>query len=245
MTTKALAALAMLNLSTSSFAATQYITDVTYIPIRTGPGTEYRIIHRGLRTGTALEVLEKDVGNGYSRVKYGEDDAFIESQYLTALQPAAQRLAVAQQTITKLEAKTELLETQLLEKGQQLENATEELGNSEQVRAQQQNDLKVLQKITAEPLAFKQRNEILLNENEQIKSKLQVIQGENAQLHKDERLRWFMAGGSIIVLGILIGLFLPLISFRKKKSDWAWSVVVMQTKSVSLHRHNKSAPKTI
>ena len=58
-------------------AQTRYITDINYVPMRTGPGNEYRIIHRGLRTGTALVLLEENAGNGFSRVRNGEQEGFV------------------------------------------------------------------------------------------------------------------------------------------------------------------------
>ena len=69
-------------------AQTRYITDTNYVPLRTGPGNEYRIIHRGLKTGTALVVLEDDAGNGFSRVLSGEQEGFIPTQYLMDDPPA-------------------------------------------------------------------------------------------------------------------------------------------------------------
>lgn len=34
----------------------RYISDTQYIPLRTGPGNDYRVIHNGLPSGTRLKV---------------------------------------------------------------------------------------------------------------------------------------------------------------------------------------------
>ena len=201
-------------------AQTRYITDINYVPMRTGPGNEYRIIHRGLRTGTALVLLEEDAGNGFSRVKNGEQEGFVPTQFLMDRPPAFRQLPAALEQAQKVAADNQTLEKVLDEREGQLRDATVELEKAKERWQQQQIEMKRLADISAEPLAIERRNQQLVEENEQLKNQLQVLQVENHQLAKDTSLRWYLFGGGTIVLGILLGLFLPMLKVRKKESAW-------------------------
>ena len=201
-------------------AQTRYITDINYVPMRTGPGNEYRIIHRGLRTGTALVLLEEDAGNGFSRVRNGEQEGFVPTQFLMDRPPAFRQLPAALEQAQKVAADNQTLEKVLDEREGQLRDATVELEKAKERWQQQQIEMKRLADISAEPLAIERRNRQLVEENEQLKNQLQVLQVENHQLNKDNKLRWFLTGGGTIVLGILLGLFLPMLKVRKKESAW-------------------------
>lgn len=201
-------------------AQTRYITDINYVPMRTGPGNEYRIIHRGLRTGTALVLLEENAGNGFSRVRNGEQEGFVPTQYLMDRPPAFRQLPAALEQAQKVEADNQTLEKMLDEREGQLRDATVELEKAKERWQQQQIEMKRLADISAEPLAIERRNQQLVEENEQLKNQLQVLQVENHQLAKDTSLRWYLFGGGTIVLGILLGLFLPMLKVRKKESAW-------------------------
>ena len=201
-------------------AQTRYITDTNYVPLRTGPGNEYRIIHRGLKTGTALVVLEDDAGNGFSRVLSGEQEGFIPTQYLMDDPPASRQLPAALERARQVEANNRKLEKTLSERDGQLREVTSELANAEDRWQQQQVEMKRLVDISAEPLAIERRNQQLVEENEQLKKQLQVLEVENRQLIKDTSLRWYLFGGGTIVLGILLGLILPMLKVRKKESAW-------------------------
>jgi len=53
---------------TTAMAETRYVSDRLEIQMRTGKGTQFRIM-RMLPSGTALEILETDNENGYTRVR--------------------------------------------------------------------------------------------------------------------------------------------------------------------------------
>lgn len=201
-------------------AETRYVTDITYVPMRTGPGNEYRIVHRGLKTGTALALLEENSGNGFSKVKNGDQEGYVPTQYLMKNTPAFRQLPAALDRTRKVEVENKELEKLLVERDSQLEEVTSQLGKTEDKLSRQQVEMKRLQDISAEPLAIDRRNLQLVEENERLKNQLQVLQAENRQLVRDTSLRWYLFGGGTILLGIILGLFLPMLKFRKKESAW-------------------------
>ena len=52
-----------------SFAETVYIRDTIYVPLRGGQSSEHRILHKGIASGTALELLEVNDDTGFSQVR--------------------------------------------------------------------------------------------------------------------------------------------------------------------------------
>ena len=134
--------------------------------------------------------------------------------------PAFRQLPAALEQAQKVAADNQTLEKMLDEREGQLRDATVELEKAKERWQQQQIEMKRLADISAEPLAIERRNQQLVEENEQLKNQLQVLQVENHQLAKDTSLRWYLFGGGTIVLGILLGLFLPMLKVRKKESAW-------------------------
>jgi hypothetical protein len=64
---KTLLALSLILLTISSEAATVYISDALTVPLRRGPSTGHKIIHAGLPSGMALEILGEDKAAGFRR----------------------------------------------------------------------------------------------------------------------------------------------------------------------------------
>ena len=79
--------------SATALAETVYVRDTLYVPLRGGATAEHRILHKGIRSGTAMELLEADPESGYSRVRMGDGlEGWIQSQYLVDF-PHRRRLA--------------------------------------------------------------------------------------------------------------------------------------------------------
>ena len=77
----------------------QYISDKQFIPVRSGPGNQYRIVNRGLPSGTRLTVKQVSDDGVYSEITTDRGTTgWVRSQYLMAEQPAALQLGAAQRT---------------------------------------------------------------------------------------------------------------------------------------------------
>lgn len=203
-----------------AYAETRYISDVIYVPMRAGPGNQYRILHRGLKTGTSMQLLEEDAGNTFSKIRYGDEEGYIRSQYLTSEAPALIKLPEVQAQLAKRASENRELRERLNERDQQIKNLSAELKNSEQQLTHNQEEMLRLQEIAAAPQAIDQRNRQLVAENLQLKDEVQVLQAQYDQLARDNSIRWYLYGGGTILLGILLGFFLPMVRVRKKQSDW-------------------------
>lgn len=203
-------------------AEERYITDVVYVPLRAGAGTQYRILHQGLRTGTKLTVLEADTGNGYAKVEMTNGkEGFIQTQYLMNLQPARDRLPKEQEKNRQLTGQVSQLQEGLKQKEFDLQLLKNNLKNTSAMLDDKTTELVTLREATAEPLALDRRNKQLMEENLRYKNRVEVAEADNAQLVRNNSVRWYLYGGGTILIGVLLGLFLPMVRFRKKpSSDW-------------------------
>ena len=75
--------LAMTTQSLAAVGDVNYISDVVNVPLRSGPSTAHRIIHRGLPSGTQLTVLATDEEASFTQVRTsGGMEGWVASQYL-------------------------------------------------------------------------------------------------------------------------------------------------------------------
>ena len=71
----------------------RYISDKQYIPVRRGAGNEFKIIHRGLPTGTRLTVSKISENGEWAEITTDDGTSgWIRAQYLMKEVPAQQRL---------------------------------------------------------------------------------------------------------------------------------------------------------
>jgi len=91
--------------SATALAETVYVRDTLYVPLRGGATAEHRILHKGIRSGTAMELLEADPESGYSRVRLPDGlEGWIQSQYLMDSPIAAVLLDETTARLQKMEA---------------------------------------------------------------------------------------------------------------------------------------------
>ena len=68
---------------------TQYISDMVLVPLRSGAGSEFRIVNRGLPSGTALLVFGQSDDGEWTEVETrGGTRGWIPTQYLQKEPPA-------------------------------------------------------------------------------------------------------------------------------------------------------------
>jgi len=77
-------------LSTPALAATAWIDDEIYVPVRSGAGSGYRIVHRGLKSGTRVEFLGED--GDWAHIRFSDNEGYIPKQYISRSPTAAIRL---------------------------------------------------------------------------------------------------------------------------------------------------------
>jgi len=207
--------------SASANAESRWVSDVLYVPLRSGKGNSFRILNRGLKTGLELTFVSEDTEEGWTEVRTVSGElGWIRSQYLIDTKPAAIQLATAQKNIERLSRERTKYKEQAKKARSELKSASGDVKTRQKTNAdlqQQFNDLKV---ISGDAVALHARHQSLLHNHKIMETELDVIKSENDRLRDDRTMTFFLYGAGSVLLGVFITLVVP--SLRRKKSYSEW-----------------------
>ena len=171
-----------------------------------------------LRSGTPVEVLEKDKDSGYSLVRAQGKEGWVLSRYLMKGPVPRDQLVAAEKKLAELELENRKLMTAM-------QSLKSEKGEIEKANSSMDADYRKVSQELAEIKRTASSALVIDSENKDLKSRLvalernlQTLQQENESL-KDRTARdWFMLGAGVLLIGILVGLVIPRIRWRKKSS---------------------------
>jgi SH3 domain protein len=178
-----------------SFAEDIYVTGITNITMRTGPGTEHKIVAM-LKSGTKLTIIQYQ--DDWSQVKtgYGKD-GWVLSRFLTQKVPAALVVEALKKNNQELILKLEAVEE---------ENKTFTVKNATLVQIEEKYEK--LKKESTEFLKLDAKYEEMKKQYEAQKSQVETLE---ESLNNEPKL-WFLIGPGVFIVGLFFGL-----STRKKK----------------------------
>ncbi|MCB1841725.1 MAG: TIGR04211 family SH3 domain-containing protein [Halioglobus sp.] len=221
------AAFLLLTLLLSSVAATaqdvRYISDKQYIPLRSGAGNDYRIVHRGLPSGTRLTVARTSEDGVWSEITTdGGTSGWLRAQYLMKELPAQRKLEAAEERAASAEAKfaelqaaIETLRGERVELRDQFDSSSSELDSVVQQLAH-------LKQVSGKALQLDADNRRLVEENENLRAEADMLEAENQRLNDKLRSEDFINGALAVLLGVIVALVVPrLVPRKRKSSSWA------------------------
>ena len=186
-----------------------YISDVLNVPLRSGPSTAHRIIHRGLPSGTQLTVLAIDEEAGFTQVRTdGGLEGWVTSQYLIGEPIARVKLAVAEKRLQGLKAEIDK-EREARENIQSEYKETE--ANNRTLTLQVQaltKELHELKRIAADPINEHARNVELTEQNKLLAGQVDELSSMTKQLKDNVQRDWLLYGGALVLIGLLLGVVL-------------------------------------
>jgi SH3 domain protein len=202
-------------------AKTVWVDDQLYLPVRSGAGSQYRIIENAVPSGTALELLETS-DSGYTRVRTPKgNEGWVSSQYLSETPIAAIRLK-------QVNRQLEQVQTELSEIKEKLASVTRErdlLANSESSLSDKseslQEELKRIKGIAADSINLERRNRELREENQKTRNDLEVLTAENERLEASKESESMLLGASLVLGGVLLALIVPMLKPTRKTDNWA------------------------
>ena len=180
-------------------AETRYVSDDIFIYMHSGPSREYRIIGT-LEVGSQITTLKYDQKTQFYRVRTSNGKiAWVKGDQLQTALPAKSLLPAIQKELQEAQKK--------------LQNIAQE--NSAILDQQKQSIIDKDNLIT-----------VLENEKNSLQERIIDLKAANLELDllqdtKDERVKmeWMMYGGSVLFIGLLFGLLIPLFPRRKRKNN--------------------------
>jgi len=213
----------LLSTSQIAFADEVYIRDTLYVPLRGGQSTEYRILHRGLKSGTPLERLETNEETGYTRVRTDDGlEGWLQTQYLVDEPIASTLLEGVKSDMASLDAKHQ----QTLLSLREAKEAKEALAIEQESLADQNaslvEDLDTITTLSANVVAIDEQNKQLNEDRDALLQEIKNLNELTEALSDDRAQEWFLRGAGTVLLGLLFGFWLGRRIYNKRSSSgWA------------------------
>lgn len=201
----------------------RYVSDKQHIPLRSGPGGDYRITHKGIPSGTRLTVARTSSDDVWSEITTDRGTSgWIRNQYLMKEVPAQNKLDAAvrraDQATEKsqsLAAEMEVLQAEHVEVINQLTSNDSQLGSVSE-------ELNQLKQISGNAVNLDADNRRLVETTENLRSEVEMLEAENLRLQDNLESEDFLNGALAVLLGVIIALVAPrLVPKRRKSSSWA------------------------
>ncbi len=196
----ALLACLLLGSSLHAIAETQYVTENLNTYLRKGPGDQYKI-SGSIQAGEKVTLIDKK--ERYALIRDSKNrEAWILSSELTSTPSSKELTPQLQQQVQELSLKLNTID-------KDWQQRTAEMQRRTQLAEQQSNQL--------------------LEQNAQLKRELDILKNKNRDLEtlqdaesREIMIQYFIYGGSVLGVGLLLGLLIPvLLPRRKRNNGWA------------------------
>ncbi len=195
-----------------------YVTDRIEVHIRSGKGLNYKILRR-LRSGAPVTVLEKDSQSGYSKVRLRDGtEGWILTRYLSGEPSSRWKLKLANSKLEQLKAENVQIREELDALKQAKGALSTEKGDLSQKNAQLEAEVERIRHAATHALEIEEERNRLRERVANLERQLQHLKLENQALSHEGSQRWFLIGASVLAGGIFLGLILPRLGWRRKRS---------------------------
>ncbi len=200
--------------------STRYITDRLEVTMRSGESNQHKIL-RMLSSGTALELIQTNKESGYSQVRTANGlEGWVITRYLERQRSARDRLASTEKQLARIKAENKVLNNKLAQLTQLSSELTTKTNQLSAANEKQSKEFDRVKNISSNALALDSENTMLREQSRRLERAHQALQLENDSLKDRSDRDWFIVGAGVVLLGMIIGLIIPKIRWRKK-SDWS------------------------
>ena len=211
-----LLALSLLTVSSFAWGQSAWVTDQFEITLRTGPSTS-NAIQLMVESGMRLEVLERDADSGYTRVRTpGGTEGWVLSRYLMSEPSAREQLQTLSGQLTDATSRGSTLTSQLGAIRGEYDEANQRIASLEREKAALETELAEIRRTAANVLSINEQNKTLMSDLSAAEIRADTLQEENRQLMSQTKRYWFMSGALVLLVGIVLGIWLPRIRWQRR-----------------------------
>lgn len=201
--------------TSAAVAAPAWVSDQFEITLRSGPSTS-NAIQLMLDSGLRLEVLERDADSGYSRVRTpGGTEGWVLSRYLMSEPSAREQLETLTSQLTSATSRGSSLDAQMKAVKAEYDSANRQIAKLEREKAAVEKELADIKRTAANVLAINSQNQSLMDQLAAAQIRADTLEQENRQLSSQTTRYWFMAGALVLLIGFLLGIWLPRIRWQR------------------------------
>ncbi len=199
-----------------AYGAPAWVSDEFEIMLRSGPSTS-NAIQLMVGSGMQLEVLEQNAETGYSRVSTpGGTEGWVLTRYLMSEPSAREQLETLTSQLTNASTRGTSLDSQLAAVKNEYNTANRRIAALEREKAALEKELAEIRRTAANVLGINEQNKSLLDELATAQIRADTLQQENRQLSSQTTRYWFMSGGLVLVVGIILGIWLPRVRWQRR-----------------------------
>lgn len=210
----------------SGWAENLYVKPSSEITMRRGQGTDFKII-AVLKDGTPVELLAEADDWAQVRLQSGKE-GWVLRRFLSVEPPLGEQVELLQrekevltETTQSLKGRVDQLTAEKDEVERRLSDEKEEverqLNQCVVERTTVNEDYLNLQEDTADVIQTQKDLKSARARVAELESQTETLKKENQRLSKTETLKWFLAGGGVLLVGWIIGMISR--KSRKKRSS--------------------------
>ena len=199
---------------------TRYITDLIYTPIRTGPGGDYRIVNKGLPSGTQITYFGTTQDGVWAEVETrGGTRGYLRAQYLQVESPRANQVNALEDELESAQARVSELAAQLDASMDELTTSNEDRGTTARDLEATKQELAEIKRISANAIQLDRLTNELTSKLEDANAQNDLLKLENARLEDRIESRDFLYGSLAVLAGIFIALVIPRLTVKRRRND--------------------------
>lgn len=213
--------------SASAMAATSYISDQLSVNLRRGPSTGYGIT-KLVQAGTKVQTLSET--NGWTKVRTSNGTVgYVLTRFLSDQPAARDRIATIEASNAKLKNENSQLHAALAEalhgSRKMGELKSQLIAENKSLKSQ----LQQVKQISANAIKLNKQNQQYRQKLLVAQSKVERLRSENEALQS--RREGMKIGALILIVGVIVGLVLPMFR-RRRKNSWIhsdWGTILSST----------------
>ncbi|MDL1968277.1 MAG: TIGR04211 family SH3 domain-containing protein [Deltaproteobacteria bacterium] len=189
--------------STVVQAEIMYISDIIKITVRTGPGSNHKIVAM-IKSGERVEVIKPEKDWSLVRIANGKE-GWVLSRFLKSKEPDGLILE-------RLKKKHKVLTNQavsLIEENKGYKKENNELNSELKINKKTSDKIKssyeILKKESAEFLELKSNYKKTSSKLAEQTKKAEKLEEELTALLLHQNIKWFLSGAGVLLLGFVIG----------------------------------------
>ena len=197
------------------FSQQIYVADSFKITLRTGPGTDHKIL-KMLPSGTRLQVMDQT--SGWYKVKTPENnEGWVLKRYTMRDTPNKLKVQTLTSQLDRLKSANQEAESSITD----LRAENKQLSSTLSAVQNELSDLKKryasLKSDASQALEYKENLQATQEELGTTQSRLKTVSAENEELRSNQNMHWFLAGAGVVCGSALFGFFLGRVQRRKSK----------------------------
>ena len=195
----------VLSLASMAETGTRYVAPGQAVDLRSGLAKKDKTV-RTLEPGTTVKILQTNVKLGYTKVKLPSGETgWIVTRQLTQVPPPPPQPEAQQAVSTTTQPALPVAKSP--------EQLQAEVGHL-------QTELIAIRQASANALRIQAERDQLQSSVISLRKEVDTLLREKNALNDDQKQSWFLIGAGVLLGGMLLGAFLPRLSFRRR-NDWS------------------------